>query len=105
MKREPTDNLIVYFKKSGRHQKAEFYSKSTGHIASSEAWNYFRDVPHANLEIRGEHKVELDRRDPGGYFLRMLRAVESENGSISFLNRIIRNGGMVEYIKKLENQS
>lgn len=94
--------IKIYHKKSGVSIKSSVYIKESGHYAPYEVVHqYIRDNPGVKFEISPNKKLPPKRMEEGYYLLLILKVMEKKQGDITLLNRIIRNGGMVNYLKKL----
>jgi hypothetical protein len=102
MNRYSINPIQIRFKKSDQFIKPDYYVSGMNYISAEDAWDYFRSNNFIKMEIVQTRTHPNNDTDLHPHLVRMLKAVEPHHGDIKLLNRIIKNGGFISYINKLE---
>ena len=106
-----TLNIKPIIKKCGkRWLKFDFYASSpvSSYLNYGELWDYLRNG--FDIKFNKPNKSnKIKYFDETVVYISILKCVQNESLepklSVNFLNRIIKNGGFIEYIKKLEQEN
>lgn len=104
---DKTITCVVYLKKTKQFLRRYYHyiaSFGRGFLTSEEVKDYIRDGYTVTLDQSRLKDTERNIRE-FDYYLDLIHATRNfESRDTKFLNKIIREGGFVSYIKKLEGR-